>query len=62
METLLLTRKQAADVLNISTDTLDRIKNNGDIECLYIGSRVYYSPDVLKAFVSQKGIIPTIGG
>lgn len=55
MEKLLLTRKEAAQALNISVDTLDELRNAGKIACIYIGARVYYSPDVLRAFVTKEG-------
>ena len=57
MEKLLLTRKEAANVLNISVDTLDRIRDSGVLRTLNIGSRVYFSPDELKAFVTKEGPI-----
>lgn len=55
MEKLLLTRKEAAEVLNISVDTLDYLRNTKKIRCVNIGVRVYYSPDELKAFVTKEG-------
>lgn len=55
MEKLLLTRKEAAETLNISVDTLDRIRDSGVLRALNIGARVYFSPDELKAFVTKEG-------
>ena len=55
MEKLLLTRKEAAQALNISTDTLDRLRESQDIQAVNIGSRVYFSLDELKAFLSKRG-------
>lgn len=55
MEQLLLTRHEAAQVLNISVDTLDELRNNGKIRCVRIGVRVYFSPDELKAFITKEG-------
>lgn len=55
MEKLLLTRKEAASALNISTDTLDELRHNGKIRSVNIGARVYYSPDELRAFVTKEG-------
>ena len=55
MEKLLLTRHEAAQVLNISVDTLDVLRNDGKIRCVRIGSRVYFSPDELKAFITKEG-------
>lgn len=57
MEKLLLTRKEAAEALNISVDTLDRIRDSGVLRALNIGSRVSFSPDELKAFVTKEGPI-----
>ena len=55
MDKLLLTRHEAAQVLNISVDTLDELRNNGKIRCVRIGSRVYFSPDELKSFITKEG-------
>lgn len=57
MEKLLLTRKEAAQTLNISVDTLDELRNAGKIRAVTIGARVYYSPDELRAFVTKEGPI-----
>lgn len=57
MEKLLLTRKEAAQALNISVDTLDMLRNSGKILAVNIGARVYYSPDELKSFVTKEGRI-----
>ena len=55
MDKLLLTKKEAAQALNISTDTLDRLRSDGRVRCVYIGARVYYSPDELRAFITKEG-------
>lgn len=57
MEKLLLTRKEAAQALNISVDTLDMLRNTGKLRAVNIGARVYYSPDELRAFVTKEGPI-----
>lgn len=57
MEKLLITRKEAAEALNISVDTLDELRNAGKIRAVNIGARVYYSPDELRAFVPKEGPI-----
>ena len=51
MEKVLYTRKEAAEMLSISVDTLDRAKNCGKIKSVNIGSRVYYTPEWIKDFV-----------
>ena len=57
MEKLLLTRKEAAQALNISVDTLDELRNSGKLRAVNTGARVYYSPDELKSFVTKEGRI-----
>ena len=57
MEKLLLTRKEAADALNISVDTLDELRNEKKIRSINIGVRVYFSPDELKAFITKEGAL-----
>ena len=57
MEKLLITRKEAAEALNISVDTLDMLRTSGKIRAVSIGARVYYSPDELRAFVTKEGPI-----
>lgn len=55
MEKLLLTRKEAAEALSISVDTLDELRADEKIRSVNIGVRVYFSPDELKAFVTKEG-------
>lgn len=57
MEKLLVTRKEAADMLSISVDTLDDMRTRGDIRAVTIGSRVYYSPEELRAFITKEGAL-----
>lgn len=46
MEQLLVTRKEAA-----------RLLSSGDIKAITIGSRVYYSPEELRAFITKEGAL-----
>ncbi len=57
MDKLLITRKEAADALNISVDTLDKLRAAGKIKPTTIGVRVYYSPEELRAFVKKGGAL-----
>ena len=57
MEKLLLTKKEAAEMLNISEKTLDRLKAQKKIRSINIGVRVYYSPDELRAFITKEGVL-----
>ena len=60
MEKLLLTRKEAVLALNIGVDILDMLRNSGKLRAVNNGSRVYFSPDELKAFVTKEGPIDKI--
>ena len=53
MDKKLYTRKDAAQMLSISVDTLDALRNNGKISTSNIGVRVYISADELTAFVRR---------
>ena len=55
MEKLLVTRKEAADALAISVNTLDQLRWRKKIKDVTIGSRVYFSVDELRAFVKKEG-------
>lgn len=55
MEVLLVTRYEAARMLSISVDTLDRLRFEGKLKPVFIKSRVYYSVAALKAFVTKEG-------
>ena len=55
MEKLLIPRKEAAEALSISVDTLDELRNAGKLKGLNIGARVYFSPDELRAFITKDG-------
>lgn len=55
MEKLLLTRKEAADALNISVDKLDELRRTGRIRSVNIGARVFFSHDELRAFITKSG-------
>lgn len=57
MEKMLLTRKQAADCLSISVDTLDELRKCGRLKGVNIGVRVYYAPEELRAFITKEGDI-----
>ena len=57
MEKQHITRKEAAEALNISVDTLDELRNTGKLRAVNIGARVYYSPDEPRAFVTKEGPI-----
>ena len=55
MEKLLIPRLEAAQMLSISTKMIDRLANARKIKKVMIGSRVYYSPEELKTFITKEG-------
>lgn len=57
MEKLLIPRIEAAKYLSISVDTLDHLRRAELIRAVTIGSRVYYSPEELQAFVRKDGAL-----
>lgn len=50
----MITRIKAAKRLDISVDTLDKLACAGKIRRVKIGSRVYFSPKELQAFVKKE--------
>lgn len=54
MEKLLITRKEAAELLSISVDTLDHLRHANRIRSVKIGARVYFSPDELRSFTKKE--------
>lgn len=53
MEKLLIPRIEAAELLSVSVDTLDRLTANGYIKRVCIGSRAYYASDAMSDFVKR---------
>ena len=56
MEKLLLTRREVAAALNISVDTLDALRYDEKIRFVRIGSRVYFTPDELRSFITKEDV------
>ena len=54
MEKLLITRKEAAELLSISVDTLDHLRLTNRIRSVKIGARVYFTPDELRSFTKKE--------
>lgn len=50
----LLTARQAAAMLAISTRKLWELANRGEIPCIRIGRAVRYAPDDLKAYIASQ--------
>lgn len=50
----LLTREEAADVLNVSVRKLDALEEAGEIQAIRIGRSVRYHPEVLDRFIRRQ--------
>jgi excisionase family DNA binding protein len=50
----LLTREEAADVLNVSVRKLDALEEAGKIQAIRIGRSVRYHPEVLDRFIRRQ--------
>lgn len=50
----LLTRKEAAERLSISTRTLDDMAEAGEIQPVRIRGRVLYAPETLQAYIRRR--------
>jgi excisionase family DNA binding protein len=45
---------QASEVLNVSVRTLDRMRKNGSLASVKVGSRVLFLPQDVEAFISAQ--------
>ena len=52
----LLTRKEVADVLDVSLKVLDRLVRDGHIECLRIGAKVRFRRSDVEAFLAGQAV------
>lgn len=50
---MLLTKKETANELNISSATIDRLRKNGEINSRKIGGGVYFSIEEIARFVYE---------
>lgn len=53
MKANLLTRKQAAEYLNVSTQTVARLSDSGELTCYRVGNMRRYSQEALQAYLEQ---------
>jgi excisionase family DNA binding protein len=49
----LLTKQQVAEALGVSTVTLDRLRQIGDLHCRRIGGRVRFTPEDVKSYIER---------
>lgn len=61
-EIVLWTEKEAAAVLRISPRSLLTLRQRGDVPSVRLGSRVFYQPEVLKAWLRDRDGCQGVGG
>jgi excisionase family DNA binding protein len=49
--TKLMTKREAADRLSISTRTLDRIRSKGEIKAVAVGGQVRFRPEDVEKYI-----------
>jgi excisionase family DNA binding protein len=55
----LMTKREAADRLSISTRTLDRIRSKGEIKAVQVGGQVRFRPEDVEKFISRILLVGT---
>lgn len=53
MEQLLYSRVEVAKLLNVSTDTVDRLANNGSLQRHKIGAKTCFTKQDIQSFVDE---------
>jgi len=57
MEKLLLNRKEAASLLSVSVQSVDKLVHKGKLRCVRVGKRLLIPPTALHEF-TQKTRVP----
>lgn len=52
-QTVLLTHEEAADVLRLSPRHVFELAKRGDLACVRVGRRVFYTPSDLQDFIRR---------
>lgn len=55
MEKLLINRKEAAALLSISVQSIDKLVRRGMLRCVRVGKRLLIPPEALQEFTKRKG-------
>jgi excisionase family DNA binding protein len=58
MEKLLVTRKEAASLLSVSVQSIDKLVHRGKLRCVRVGKRLLIPPEALQEFTSEKSASP----
>jgi excisionase family DNA binding protein len=56
MEKLLLNRKEAASLLSISVQSIDKLVHQGRLKCVRVGKRLLIPPEALQEFAVGQNI------
>jgi excisionase family DNA binding protein len=54
MERLLVSRKEAASLLGVSVQSIDKLVRRGELRCVRVGKRLLIAPEVLQEFTRKK--------
>jgi excisionase family DNA binding protein len=54
MEKLLINRKEAANLLSISVQSIDKLVHCGKLKCVRVGKRLLIPPEALREFTKPK--------
>ena len=57
MEKLLYNRREAASLLNVSVQSLDKLIHHGRLRCVRVGKRLLIPPESLQDFTKQAGML-----
>jgi excisionase family DNA binding protein len=58
MQKLLLNRKEAAALLSVSVQSVDKLVHRGKLRCVRVGKRLLIPPEALQEFIKQKSASP----
>jgi excisionase family DNA binding protein len=58
MEKLLLNRKEAASLLSVSVQSLDKLVHLGRLRCIRVGKRLLIPAEALQEFTGEKSTKP----
>jgi excisionase family DNA binding protein len=58
MSVILLTKKEAAEVLGLSTVTVDRLRNSGSLGFRKFGGLIRFTEQDIQEFIEQSSVKP----
>jgi excisionase family DNA binding protein len=54
MEKLLFNRREAAALLSVSVQSIDKLVHSGSLRCVRVGTRLLIPPQALEEFTKEK--------